>query len=71
MWVEPKESLNCSDDSIANHIIDALQTHIAVSPTVRVVNKGIIDSLKNTALSRSNGVKIPQLIDISYPKEYI
>ncbi|MDE1485893.1 AMP-binding protein [Xenorhabdus bovienii] len=71
LWVEPKEGLNCSDDSIANHIIDALQTHIAVSPTVRVVNKGIIDSLKSTALSRSNGVKIPQLIDISHPEEYI
>ncbi|CBJ80919.1 hypothetical protein XBJ1_1793 [Xenorhabdus bovienii SS-2004] len=31
----------------------------------------IIDSLKSTALSHSNGVKIPQLIDISHPKEYI
>ncbi|MCG7497357.1 AMP-binding protein [Vibrio sp. Of7-15] len=67
LWLESTQDHQAVLDKVEAELI----SHVAVCPHIRMLGQGAIKGIKEQHMAKSNGVKIPRLIDIEDPNEYV
>ncbi|MEZ9411688.1 phenylacetate--CoA ligase family protein [Vibrio lentus] len=67
LWLESTQDSQTTTVKIESELI----SHVAVCPQIRVLQPGLIKSIQEKHMSKSNGVKIPRLINIEDPNKYV